>query len=683
MDYKKKVPKNFKSPLDMSKKKAASMADKLREAIEYHDRQYYVKDDPKISDAAYDRLLEQLKSIEEDYPSLKRKDSPTRKVGAKPVSSLKKVKHKAELLSLEAAKKKQKIKGFYNNVKKRSGKRRPSFMLEPKYDGFSVEAVYKKGKFSRGSTRGDGKTGEDITRNLRTIGPLALNLNKNEDYPDMLAVRGEVFIPKKKFIKLNKEMSEKGKRTFANPRNAAAGIMRQLDPSRVSSKPMDLVFYEIIKSSAENMTNHSNALKSLRSWGLKTGSHNQKAASFKDISQYHKKMKTRRESLEYEIDGIVIKTDDYETRERLGERQNNPRWAIAWKFKPRKKETTVRDIVVQVGKSGMLTPVALLDPVDVGGVTVSRATLHNADEAKRKDIRKGDTVKIERAGDVIPEVVKRRHKKGKKRKAKFKMPSKCPSCGTKVHREGAYYFCPAGLKCRAQLSARITHYASRKAMDITGLGKSTVRELVDKEMINDLADIYGLKLSDIRKLDGFAQRSAKKLRESIDKAKKPQLDEFIYALGIRHVGHHYAFVLTQRFESLDRIRKADKNSLNATKDIGEETAESIKSFFSSDENDKVLKKLKRAGIKPKRYRSKQKSRKLSGKTIVFTGSLENYSRDEAKRTAERLGARASSSVSSNTDYLVAGDGPGSKLDEAKKHKVKIIDEKKFQKLASA
>jgi DNA ligase (NAD+) len=680
MNFKKKNPKTrFRDARKLSKKEARRQIEDLREGINYHDHLYYVKNSPKISDRIYDKLFGRLQELEEVYPEFKTDNSPTMRVGAEPVNKLKKVKHVSFMASLDAGLEKEKIENFHRYIREHT-EGRPVYIAEPKFDGFSVEIIYEEGKFERGATRGDGRTGEDISGNIRTIGTVPMELRKKDRAPSFLAVRGEVFMKRTGFKETNKRRIESGKDPFANPRNAAAGLIRQLDPRKVAGQPLDVFFYEILGVEGEEIKDHVSTLKRFSEWGLKTVPGRQKCTSLKDISRYHSEMADKREDLDYEIDGIVIKVNDHEKREELGARQRSPRWAMAWKFQPREEVTRLEDIVVQVGGTGMLTPVALLQPVDVGGVTISRATLHNEDEVREKDVRPGDKVRVARAGDVIPEVVKRVKKPGKKRGKKFTMPDKCPSCGTKVYREGAYYFCPAGLSCKAQQIGRIIHYASRDAMDIENLGEETIKELVEKDMINDISDLYALKAGDLKKLEGYADKSARKLKKAIGNAKGARLDRFLYSLSIHHVGRHIARVLAREYRTLEALREADKKDLKIIKEIGEETARSVKKFFDDGDNIKVLRKLKKAGVKVKKMPKKKTKSAVKGKTFVFTGELEGFTREEAKEAVEQRGARASSSVSGNTDYLVKGTGPGSKFDKAKELGTKIIGEKKFREL---
>ncbi len=680
MDFKKNPKTTFKDVKKLGKEEAEQQIEALREGIDYHDYLYYVKNKPAISDSTYDKLFRRLQELEEAFPEFQSETSPTQRVGAKPLDKLRKVDHASPMLSLNAALETEEVGNFDRFVRKNTDGENVKYVLEPKFDGLSVEVVYENGQFMRGSTRGDGTTGEDVSENLKTVRSIPLRLRDEDSLPSSLAVRGEVFMPKKAFQKLNKARIEQGEDAFANPRNAAAGIIRQLDPKKVADKPLDVVFYEIIDSSNGKLSSHWDTLKKFGRWGLKTDDNTTKCSGLDKIKQYHDRMSERRDDLDYEIDGVVIKLDDYELREKLGVRQRSPRWAMAWKFAPKKEVTTLEEIVVQVGRTGILTPVALLQPVDVGGVTVSRATLHNEGEVKRKDVRPGDKVRIERAGDVIPEVVERINQKGKKRSKPFSMPQKCPVCGEWVKKEGAYYVCPASLSCRAQLIGRVQHYSSREAMNIEGLGDETVKELVERGFVTDMADLYKLSVEQLKSLEGFAQKSAEKLHKSIQQSREAKLDTFLYALGIRHVGRHVAQVAARRFGSFDKLKEARLSELKQVKEIGSEIAESINNFFSEEQNLKVLEKLFDAGVKIKKVRTSDKDLPLKDKTFVFTGELEDYTRQEASSMAEDLGARVTSSVSSNTDFVVVGEDPGSKLEQARKHNVEILDEQKYDKL---
>ncbi|MGL6159683.1 NAD-dependent DNA ligase LigA [Microbulbifer sp.] len=650
MDFKRNPHTDFKDIDKLGKKEAAEEIRALREGINYHDHLYYVKDSPQIADAVYDKLFQRLQDLEEAFPNLKSGDSPTVRVGAEPVSQLKKIKHKVPLLSLQASLDEKNIESFLKTARKKAGIQPVKYVLEPKFDGLSVEVIYEKGRFKYGTTRGNGEVGEDISHNLKTIHALPLSLQHRDDAPATLAVRGEVFMPRDGFMALNKRRVEHDEEPFANPRNAAAGLMRQYKSRQVAGKPLSLFFYEILALDGELPPTHEEVLEQLSRWGLKTSPLNESASSLKQIENYHHKLAERRDHLDYEIDGIVIKVDDHNLREALGTRDRNPRWAIAWKFEPRKEVTQVEDIAVQVGRTGILTPVALLQPVDVGGVTLSRATLHNEGEVQRKDIRVGGRVRIIRAGDVIPEVEKRVVQPGRKRGKVFKMPKRCPVCNSQVVREGAYH-----------------------------LGAKAADQLVRREMVHNLADLYTLDTDDFKSLDGFAERSATQLYDAIQGAKEPRLDRFLFALGIPRVGRKVAKQLAGEFLSLEKLADASEGEIAKIPGIGAEVSAATANFFADDNNREVLERMHKSGVRVQSMPRRGKQ-PLKGKTFVFSGGLDKMTRDEAKEHVEALGARTTSSISGETDYLVVGEGPGSKLDEAKEKDVKRIDEKEFLKL---
>ncbi|MBD3345269.1 MAG: NAD-dependent DNA ligase LigA [Chitinivibrionales bacterium] len=677
MDYRKNVPSKFPDIDSMSKDNARKEIEKLRDAVNYHDHLYYGENKPKISDSAYDRLFHRLQELEEKFPEFQTANSPTSRIGAEPVGSLKKRRHTTVMQSLQAAIETDTIESFDSSIRSLAHKKKIEYVAEPKFDGLSVELVYTKGELEYAATRGDGRTGEDITNNVRTMRSVPLKLNGGGSVPERIAVRGEILMTKTGFQKLNRERVGNNKESFANPRNAAAGTVRQLDSKNVAGLPLDIFCYELLQISEKEPETHLEALDFLKSLGLKTTRQRQLCSSVDDLLDFRESMAKKRESIDFDIDGIVAKINNRSLRNELGSRGRSPRWAFAWKFPPRQEVTRQFDIVVQVGRTGILTPVALLEPVDIGGVTISRATLHNEDEVHRKDIRVGDNVRIARAGDVIPEVIERVPEKGKKRGTPFSMPKKCPSCGDPIVREGAYHICPAGLSCRAQLEGRLRHFASRSACNIETLGGKTTEQLVERNMINDLADLFGLSVEDFMQLDGYAEKSAKKLHDQIQNAKNIPLDRFIYALGIRHIGEHMARVLAHHFESFDKVRSATLEQLSHIREIGDESAQSIVEFFGDKRNNESIDRMLSYGVNPQPV-SRKKAQKLKGTTIVLTGELDKWTRSEAKQRIEALGGRATSSVSDNTDYLVAGQNPGSKLDAARKHNVKVIDEKEFE-----
>lgn len=666
---------DFKRIEDISERDAKKQVSKLREAIDFHDYRYYIKNDPVISDGVYDQLFKRLQELEKAFPALDVPYSPTKRVGAPPLDSLKKIKHEAPLLSLHSVDQEKEINKFLDRTKKSGAQ---EYIVEPKFDGFSVEIIYENGKFGKGATRGDGQVGEDISANLKTVRSVPLRLRPGRKIPDFLSVRGEVFISKKNFQNINKHRIETNKQPFANARNAAAGIMRQLDSKKVAQVPFDIYFYNLISTSDEFQDTHYKQLKALDSLGLKTCSQNKKVKSINAICKYHKQMLKSRENLDFDIDGIVVKVNSLNIQKKLGTRERNPRWAIAWKFPSKKEITVLKEIGIQVGTNGKLTPVALLDPVNVGGVTISRATLHNEDQIKKLDVRKGDKVRISRAGDVIPQVVERLSMKGQKRASPFSMPKKCPVCKSTIVKRGAYHICPAGLSCKAQLKGHLENWSSQQGMNIDLLGKKTISKLIERTMVKDVADIYTLNKRDILKLEGFAERSAKQLIESIHKNKKPSLNHFLYALGIQHVGFHIANVLARKFSKLEALKKATRNDLENTSGIGPEIAESVYQFFHEKRNNKILNKLKKSGIWPKPKKSKKSS--VATKKFAFTGKLKSFKRNEVKQLLEDSGGRATSSVSGQTDYLVVGQNPGSKYDDAKRNNVKIISESEFKEM---
>jgi len=677
MDFKKDPKTDFADIDELSPKEAKEEAEALREGIEYHNRRYYLDNDPAIADAVFDRLFSRLQELEEAFTELRTDASPTRRVGVPPADERVRVEHAAPMLSLNAALEKDKIRDYFDFLRRETGKKEFDWVLEPKFDGVSVEVVYEKGRFRSGTTRGDGESGERISDNLATINTLPLRLQG--DPPDLLAVRGEVFLAKEAFQELNRQRLENGKEAFANPRNACAGTIRRLESTIVARWPLDIFFYDILKIEGEPFSRHWEELEAFARWGLKTNPLNRKAADLEGVDGYRKELLSKREELEYEIDGIVIKLDDLALQGKLGTRHRSPRWAMAWKFEPRKEMTTLEKIVVQVGTSGILTPVALLRPVDVGGVTVSRATLHNEREVEEKDLREGDRVRVKRAGDVIPELVERVERPNKYAHT-FHMPKTCPACGTEVAREGAYVRCPAGLSCPAQLRGRIRHYGSRQALNIEHLGEKTVRRLVERDLVTSLSDLYRLEPDQLQGLDGFAAKSARQLYDAIQNARQPRLDRFLYALSIRHVGSRLARTLAERFGTLDRLMDADREELESIPDIGPEIAGSLTHFFT--ENREAIKDLEKAGVRVQPLAMEKSRRPLEGKTFVFTGALGRYTRSEAQKAVEDLGASAVSSVSGNTDYLVVGDEPGQKLAQAKEQGVKILGEEDFLALLS-
>ena len=667
----------------MDKAAAIKRIKELRASINYHNKRYYQLDDPEISDVEYDRLMKELVEMEGRFPEIDVSESPSQRVGAAPLAKFATVSHLTPMLSLANAYSEQDISDFDERIKRFLGAdEKITFVVEPKLDGTAVNLIYENGAFTVGATRGDGTVGEDVTQNLRTIDsiPLAMKKTKDSPLPERIEIRGEVYIETEPFQKLNKRRLKEGEQPFANPRNAAAGSLRQLDSRITTRRPLEIFCYGIGMVSGKTFKRHWDVLQTLRHWGFRVNPHVKQARDIHECIAYYHHIDKIREELPYEIDGVVIKVDEIEIQERLGAVSRSPRWAIACKFAATQEKTVIEDIRVHVGRTGVLTPVAVMKPVKVAGVTVSRATLHNMDEIEKKDIRIGDTVIIQRAGDVIPEVVKVVESKRSGKEKKFVMPATCPECGSHVVRlEGESAHRCIGLVCPAQIKEHITHFASRGGMDIEGLGDKLVAQLVDTELIRDPADIYFLKKENLLNLERMAERSATNLLAAIEQSKTPPLEKFLYALGIRHVGEHMARVLARSFKTLEVLMTATEDDLLAIRDIGPEVASSITGFFGEQSNRKVIEKFRKAGVKPVE-KSHPKDARLAGKSFVFTGTLGRLTRNEAKEIVESLGASATESVTKTTDYVVAGESPGSKIEKARASGIKIIDEKEFLKL---
>ncbi len=656
----------------MDKAQAKKKIEKLREEIHHHDYLYYVLDKPEISDAAYDKLFRELQDLEKKFPDLITPDSPTQRVGGAPLKAFKTLTHKTPLLSLDNAMNEEELMDFDRRVQEGLGKSKIDYVCELKMDGLAVSLIYKKGKFDTGSTRGDGIHGEDITQNLKTVRSIPLHLKEPVD----IEVRGEVYLPYDDFIKVNEERQEKGESLFANPRNAAAGSLRQLDSKITALRPLDIFLYY---GEAKQKT-HFETLKYISKLGFKTNPNTKLCHGIEEVKKYIKEWDKKREKLPYEIDGIVVKVNDLADRKKLGATTHHPRWAIAFKYPPMQAVTVIQEIKVQVGRTGAITPVAHLKPVHLAGVTVKRATLHNEDEIKRKGVKIHDHVVVQRAGEVIPEVVE--VVKGKRigKEKEFHMPRVCPICGGKIVRpEGEAVARCINASCPAQVKGRIILFAARGAMDIEHVGPALVDQLIDKKVIKNVADLYALEKKDLKKLERFAEKSAQNVIDSIQGSKDRPHDRLLFALGIRLVGSHVASLIAQHYDSLEDLFNIKADKLTKIAGIGPKVAKSVEEFFSLKENHHLIERLKKAGVRIKAAKAKG-PQPLKGKTFVFTGGLDKMTRPEAEELVRNLGGHSSSSVSKQTDYVVVGTEPGSKYEKAKKLGVKTISEAEFLKL---
>jgi len=667
-----------------SKEDAQQAIEKLRRAIRYHNYRYYVLDDPVIPDADFDKLMQKLEKLEDEYPGLLTPESPTQQVGGEPQKELGLVRHPVPMLSLKSINDESDFLNFDKTCRDELNKKTVAYCCEPKYDGLAVELIYDDGKLTMATTRGDGETGENVTENIKTIKevPLRLISEKNTSIPGHLVVRGEVFIRKDDFEKLNEKQEKNKDKTFANPRNAAAGSLRQLDPKITASRPLKIILYQVAEVDGYAFETHWHVLETLPNWGLKVNRDwNKRCDGIDEALKFYNKLSDNREDLPYEIDGMVCKIDELSAHEKLGFRTNNPRWAIAYKFEARQATSKIKDIEVQVGRTGKLTPIAVLKPVNIGGVTVQRASLHNQSEIESKDIRIGDKVIVKRAGDVIPQVVKSMPDERDGSEKKFTLPEKCPDCGSKtITSDDKKQTHCTNLKCPAQLQNRIKHFVSVDAMDIEGLGDKRVTYLVDKGLLKRPSDIYYLKKNDWMKLDDVKEKASQNILDELETSKKQTLDRFLYALGIPLVGKHMSRVLAKHFTDLENLQEAEEEELRDIHEIGPEVASSVVTFFTDENNRDDIQRILDAGVKLKNPLAKQKKQPLEGLTFVFTGELESWTRDEAQELVEENGGHASSSVSSKTDYVIAGPGAESKLEQAKKQDIEILDEDEFKKL---
>ena len=655
---------------------------RIRELIDilnHHNYRYYVLDSPEVSDAEYDVLMQELIGLEEDHPELVEPDSPTQRVGAPPADGFQPVKHLAKMYSLADVFDVDELTSFFNRVEKTLPGQPVAYVCELKVDGAAISLTYRDGAYTRGATRGDGETGEDITANLKTIKSLPLRLNKPGP-PAVLEIRGEAYLSKDQFARINRERGEMDQPLFANPRNAAAGTLRQLDPKITAARELDAIFYAVGYVEGHTFEAHWEVLQYLKTAGFRVMPQARRVESPAAVLEFIKEWGEQRESLPYEIDGIVIKVDDLGQQEELGYTSKAPRWAVAYKYPAEQQTTRVLDIMVTVGRTGALTPTAILEPVRISGSTVSRATLHNEDEIKRKDIRIGDYVVVQKAGDVIPEIVAPIPSRRTGGEKTFKMPDRCVVCGAAVVRpEGEAVARCTNIACPAQALERIGHFASRGAMDIDGFGEVVARDLFDLGLVKDVSDIYYLGRDDLLRIGHFQDKATTKLANAIEASKRRPLSRLIYGLGIRHVGSHVADVLTRRYSNLDDLAAASEQELTGVTEVGPQIAASVATFFRQAENQLVIDRLRRAGVNMREDRPTVEQN-LAGQTFVLTGGLAGLTREQATATIEERGGRVASSVSAKTDYVVAGENPGSKLDRANALGVKVIGEAELREL---
>jgi DNA ligase (NAD+) len=658
---------------------AAVRIEALRSQINYHNRQYYVYDAPEIPDAEYDRLMRELQSLEQQHPELITPDSPTQRVGDAPLEGFDEVAHQVPMLSLDNAFSEQEMEEFERRIRDRlklGAGEAIHYLAEPKLDGLAVNLRYEQGRLVQAATRGDGNRGEDVTSNVRTIKAIPLKLD-GKAWPEVVEIRGEVFMPRRGFEKLNARARERGEKGFVNPRNAAAGSLRQLDPRITARRPLSFYAYGFGEISTGEITNsQSGSMSKLKGWGVPVSPIAQKVEGVAGCISYYQGILEQRDGLAYDIDGVVFKVDDLALQERLGYVSRAPRWAIAYKFPAQEEMTRVEAIEFQVGRTGAITPVARLQPIFVGGVTVSNATLHNMDEVERKDVRPGDKVVVRRAGDVIPEVVSVVDPERPKRSKPVTLPTHCPVCGSDIDKpEGeAVARCSGGLFCPAQRREALKHFASRKAMDIEGLGDKLVEQLVDLDLVTNPAELFSLTLEQLSGLERMAEKSAQNLLNALEKSKQTTLPRFLFALGIREVGEATAQALANHFGSLEAIREADEEALQETSDVGPVVAAHLVAFFRQDHNREVIQALIEAGVRwPDVEPLSEERQPLKGKTFVITGTL-SRPRDEIKADLEALGAKVSGSVSKKTDYLIAGEKAGSKLTKAEGLGVQVVDD---------
>lgn len=666
-------------------RQAEKRIEELRRELHEHNYAYYVLDAPKISDAEYDRLMRELIELETAFPELIRPDSPSQRVGGEPSQAFESVRHPAPLLSLDNAFNRQELLAFANRIRRHIGDDL-CYVVELKIDGLSVALTYEAGRFILGATRGDGQVGEDVTANLRTIRSIPLQL-RGEQIPERLVVRGEVYMSRTAFASVNREKEARGEPLFANPRNAAAGSVRQLDPRVTASRSLGCFVYNIVAiEGGPEITEHEQALEWLERWGFAVNEHRRTFRDMEEAADYCESWNARRAELDYDIDGLVVKLNRLDQQEQLGHTSKSPRWAVAYKFPAEQARTRIVDIHVQVGRTGALTPVAILEPVVVAGSTVSRASLHNEDYIEEKDIRIGDRVIIQKAGDIIPEVLAVDIEARDGTERSFTMPATCPVCGAAAVRlPGEAARRCTGSACPAQIRENLLHFVSRDAMDIDGLGPALIDQLLHHEKITDAADLYSLRREDLLELERVGEKTAQNLLQAIDRSKQQDIARVLYALGIRHVGQRTARLLAEHFRSLDELRAADEEQLMQIDEIGPKVAASVVEFFQQEQNERLLEKLKAAGVNLQRLDDDEKAAEpghdaFAGKNVVITGSLSAWSRKQLTDLLERLGARVTGSVTGKTDMLIVGESPGSKLEAARQRNIPIVDEARLQEL---
>ncbi|MEZ4600158.1 MAG: NAD-dependent DNA ligase LigA [Syntrophotaleaceae bacterium] len=661
----------------MNKEQAAARHKELSAELHRHNTLYYVYDRPEVSDAEYDQMFRELQTIEERFPELVTPTSPSQRIGAPPLEKFTSIRHSLPMLSLENAFDEKEMREFDERIRRFLARQESiDYVCEPKMDGVAVELVYRKGRLELGSTRGDGITGEKITENLKTIATVPLVLA--EGCPSLLEVRGEVYMDLAAFQAFNREREEEGQPVFANPRNASAGSLRQLDSGITAKRPLQISCYGVGLTEGAMPSSHYEVLNRLRQWGLRVHLDRiQRARGIEEVITCFRQLEAIREELPFEIDGMVVKVDSLDLQRELGEKTRTPRWAIAWKFAPRQAITVVEDILLQVGRTGAITPVARLRPVEVSGVTVSRASLHNWDEMERLDVRIGDQVVVERAGDVIPDVVRVLTEKRTGKEKIVPLPETCPVCGGPVVKlEGEVVPRCQELSCPARVLEALKHFVSRRAMDIDGLGEKTLEQLLQRDMVHSIVDLYRLDKEDLLACERMGEKSTQNLLQAIEASKQRPLERLLYALGIRHVGEHLARLLARQFGSLEELISADRDQLMAIHEVGPQVADSVTDFFAKERNRQILEELAALGVSPK-VEVRRAGGPLSGKSFVFTGSLVQFKRKEAQDLVERLGGRAAGSVSKKTDYVVAGSDAGSKLDRARELGITILSEEEF------